>query len=135
MDIIGSKHIIRHIALVYIDMRPLSALRFMTGNGIGKLHLQSIEIWVLPDCLHTVCLQWYVLIIFLYLMEKLLLLIMGQSRGLTRQGIQQYRSLQFIIIIIGKFQQKGGKMKAVEVDATAHLHPGKQEVRYFELYD
>ena len=55
-------------------------------------------------------------------MEKLLLLIMGQSRSLTRQGIQQYRSLQFIIIIIGKFQQKGGKMKAIEVDATAHLH-------------
>lgn len=122
MDIIGSKHIIRHIALVYIDMRPLSALRFMTGNGIGKLHLQSIEIRILPDCLHTVCLQWYVLIIFLYLMEKLLLLIMGQSRSLTRQGIQQYRSLQFIIIIIGKFQQKGGKMKAIEFDATTHLH-------------
>lgn len=88
MDIIGSKHIIRHIALVYIDMRPLSALRFMTGNGISKLHLQSIEIWVLPDCLHTVCLQGYVLIIFLYLMEKLFLLIMGQSRSLTRQSVQ-----------------------------------------------
>ena len=66
--------------------------------------------------------EWYILIIFLYLTEKLLLLIMGQSRSLTRQGIQQYRSLQFIIVIIGEFQQKGGKMKAVEVDATAHLH-------------
>ena len=122
MDIIGSKHIVRHIPLIYIDMRPLSTLCLMTGNGIGKLHLQSIEIRILPDCLHTVCLQWYVLIIFLYLTEKLLLLVMGQSRRLTRQSIQQNRCLQFVIVVIRKLQQKRCKTETIEVDTTAHLH-------------
>ena len=74
-------------------MRPLSTLRLMTGDGIGKLHLQGIVKLVLPDCFHPVCLERNILIILFYLTEELFLLIMGQGRRLARQGIQQHGSL------------------------------------------
>ena len=44
VDIVGGEHIVRHIALIEIDVRPLSALRFMAGDGIGKLYLKGVVI-------------------------------------------------------------------------------------------
>ena len=64
MDIISGEHIIGHIPLVEIDMRPLSTLCLMTGDGIGELHLQSIVITVFLDFLDTVGLSGNITIVF-----------------------------------------------------------------------
>ena len=121
MDIIGIEHIIRHVALIYIHMCPLSALRLVAGYGVCKFHLQGIEELILSDRLHPICLERNILIILFYLMEELLLLFMGQGRRLARQCIQQHRSFQLIVVVIGKLEQQRGKTEAIEVDATAHL--------------
>ena len=39
VDLVGGEHVVGHIALIQIDVRPLSALSFMAGDGIGKFHL------------------------------------------------------------------------------------------------
>ena len=46
MNIIGGEHIVRHIALIDIHMRPLTTLCLVTSGSIGKFHLQSIIIAV-----------------------------------------------------------------------------------------
>ena len=120
VDIIGREHVVRHITLIHINMRPLSALRLMAGHGIGKLHLQGIEELVLTNRLHPIRLERNVLIIFFYLTEELLLLLMGQGWRLARQSIQQHRCLQLVIVIIGELQQKRGKTETVKVDAATN---------------
>ena len=57
MNIVGSEHIVGHIALVEINMCPLSTLRLMTRYGIGELHLQSIIVFVGAHMLHAVGFQ------------------------------------------------------------------------------
>ena len=49
MEIVGREHVVGHVALVYIHMRPLSALSLMTCHGISIFHLEGIEIDILPD--------------------------------------------------------------------------------------
>lgn len=120
VDIIGREHVVRHVTLIHINMRPLSALRLMAGHGIGKLHLQGIEELVLANCLHPIRLERNVLIIFFYLTEELLLLLMGQGWRLARQSIQQHRCLQLVIVIIGELQQKRGETETVKVDAATN---------------
>ena len=34
MHIIGRKHVVGHVSLIQIDMRPLPTLRLMTGDGV-----------------------------------------------------------------------------------------------------
>ena len=46
VDIIGREHLVGHIPLIEIDMRPLTTLRLMTGDGIGELHLQGVVVTV-----------------------------------------------------------------------------------------
>ena len=120
VDVVGRKHVVRHIPLIHINMRPLSALRLMASYGIGKLHLQGIEEPVLPDCLHSIRLERNVLIIFFYLPEELFLLFMGQGWRLARQSIQLNRCLQLVIVIIGELQQKRGETETVKVDAATN---------------
>lgn len=48
MDIVGREHVVGHVALVNIYVRPLSALCLMTCYGIGILYLQGIVTRVLP---------------------------------------------------------------------------------------
>lgn len=121
VDIIGIEHIIRHVTLIHIHMCPLSALRLVAGYGVCEFHLQGVEELILPDGLHSISLERNILIILFYLMEELLLLFMGQSRRLARQCIQQHRSFQLIVVVIGKLEQQRGKAEAIEVDAAAHL--------------
>ena len=121
MDIIGIEHIIRHVPLIHIHMCPLSALCLVAGYGVCEFHLQGIEELILSDGLHPICLERNILIILFYLMEELLLLFMGQGRRLARQCIQQHRSFQLIIAVIGKLEQQRGKAEAIEVNAAAHL--------------
>ena len=120
VDIIGREHVVRHVTLIHINMRPLSALRLMAGHGIGKLHLQGIEELVLENRLHPIRLERNILIIFFYLTEELLLLLMGQGWRLARQSIQQHRCLQLVIVIIGELQQKRGETETVKVDAATN---------------
>ena len=46
VDIVGGEHVVGHIALIQIDVRPLSALSFMAGDGIGKFHLKGIIVTI-----------------------------------------------------------------------------------------
>ncbi len=57
MDVVGSKHVVGHVALVQIDMSPLTALRLVAGHGIGELYLQGIVELVRAHMLHAVGLQ------------------------------------------------------------------------------
>ena len=130
MDVVGRKHVVRHIPLIHINMRPLSALRLMAGYSIGKLHLQGIEEPVLPDCLHSIRLERNVLIIFFYLPEELFLLFMGQGWRLARQSIQQNRCLQLVIVVIRELQQKRCETEPVKVDAATNpQHLGTVAIR------
>ena len=45
-DIIGRKHVFRHIALIHEDPLPLSALCLLASHGIGIFHLQGIELGI-----------------------------------------------------------------------------------------
>ena len=64
MDIVRREHIIRHIPLIEIDMRPLTTLCLMTGDGIGKLHLQGVVVTVFFQFLDLICLPGYIAIVF-----------------------------------------------------------------------
>ena len=124
MDIVGREHIVRHIALININMCPLPALCLITGDGVCKLDLQGIIVFVFLDGLHPVSLQRNVRIVFFYLLEEFFALLMSQGWSLSGQGIEQYRGRQFIIIIVRKKQRGIGKMEAIEfVDITHSHHP------------
>ena len=81
MDVVRSEHVVGHIALVYVHVRPLSALRLVAGYGVGELHLQGVVVHVFAYALHAVGLEGYVLIVFLYGVEQLFALLACQCRG------------------------------------------------------
>ena len=39
VDVVRSEHVVGHVALVYVHVRPLSALRLVAGHGVGVLYL------------------------------------------------------------------------------------------------
>ena len=39
MDVIGCEHLVCHVSLVEVDVCPLSALCFVTGDSITELYL------------------------------------------------------------------------------------------------
>ena len=41
VDVVGGKHFVGHIALVYIDVRPLTALRLVARHGIRIFYLKT----------------------------------------------------------------------------------------------
>ena len=57
MNIVGREHFLGHIALVDIDMRPLPALRLVTGHRIGIFYLQRVEIRVGLEFFYAVALS------------------------------------------------------------------------------
>ena len=82
MDIVGGEHVVGHIALIQIDVCPLSALSFMTGDGIGKFHLKGIIVTIRLHLLDAFCLLGYICIILHDSIVELLLLFMRQCRSL-----------------------------------------------------
>ena len=104
MDIVGSKHIVGHIALVEINMCPLSALRLMARYGIGELHLQGIIVFVGAHMLHAVCFQGDVGIVGKDTVEKLFALFVCQRWRLRLQGIKYNGSSKLIVVVVGKFK-------------------------------
>ena len=67
MEILGSEHVVGHVALVNIHVAPLSALSFMTRDGVCIFHLQGIVVNILSQSLKTICLQRYMLIVLRYI--------------------------------------------------------------------
>ena len=67
MEILGSEHVVGHVALVNIYVAPLSALSLMTRDGVCIFHLQGIVVNILSQSLKTICLQRYMLIVLHHL--------------------------------------------------------------------
>ena len=64
MDIVGGKHIIGHVTLIYIDVRPLTTLGLMTSNGIGIFYLESVIVLIALQFLYALNFLWHISIIF-----------------------------------------------------------------------
>ena len=56
MDIVGGEHVVCHIALIQIDMRPLATLSFVAGDGIGELNLKGVVVTVALQFFDAFCL-------------------------------------------------------------------------------
>ena len=85
VDIVGTEHIVRHIALIKIDVRPLSALCLMTGHGIGILYLKSVIIFIALQFFDAVGLKGHIGIILQHRLIELFLLLSRQGRCLRGQ--------------------------------------------------
>ena len=46
VDVVGREHVVGHVALVYIYVCPLSALRLVAGHGVGIFYLKCIVVGV-----------------------------------------------------------------------------------------
>ena len=94
-------------------MRPLAALRLMTGNGIGELHLQGIVVAIFLHFLHTLRLLWDVGIVGQNALIELLLLLAGKCRGLAAEGVKQNGGGELIVIVVGERQRDLSEAEAV----------------------
>ena len=77
MDIVRREHIVGHVALVDIYVRPLSALCFVAGYGVCVFYLESIEIGIFPYGFHAVSLSGNVSIVLFYSLEESVALLLG----------------------------------------------------------
>ena len=107
MDVVRSEHIVGHVALIEIDVRPLSALSFVTGDGIGELHLQGVEITVGLQFCDAVCLERYIGIVFHHGIEELFLLFTGEGwclggEGIKEEEIDNYGIPRLVDILLGQ---------------------------------
>ena len=73
MDIVRREHIVGHVALVDIYVRPLSALRLVAGYGVCVFYLDGVEIGIFPYGFHAVSLSGYVGIVLFYSLKRALL--------------------------------------------------------------
>ena len=80
VQVVGSEHVVSHVTLVDIDMRPLTALCLVTSDGIGELHLQGIVVAILLQLVQAVLLQRDVRVVVHHAVVELLLLLAGQRR-------------------------------------------------------
>ena len=48
-EVVGREEFWSHVALVNEHVGPLSALRFVAGDGIGVFHLQGVIVGVSPQ--------------------------------------------------------------------------------------
>lgn len=115
VDIVGREHVVGHVALVNIYVRPLSALCLVAGNGIGILYLQGIVTRVLPYLLQAVGFQRHILIVFHNSVEEPLALFARKSRSLSHKTVGYGGYHYFIIVVIGKLKPHVGKVKTVEL--------------------
>ena len=88
MNIVGCEHFVSHIALVEIDVRPLSALRFVARNGIAELYLHGVEVFVFAQLLHTIGFSGHVGIVFHYTLKQFVVLFVCQCRGFRRECVE-----------------------------------------------
>ena len=69
MDVVGGKHFVGHVALVHIDVRPLTALRLVARHGIRIFYLQGVIVWIGFQLLEAVGLSGDVSIVEHHLLE------------------------------------------------------------------
>ena len=125
VDIVGSEHLIGHIALIEVDVRPLSALRLVTGDGISELDLHSIVVLVLTNLPHAVGFQRNIGIVCHHIVEQLLVLLVCQSWCLCHQRVQDDHRIYLRLVIIGKLQGSIGETEAIKLTDIAHTtHDG-----------
>lgn len=82
VDIVRREHIVGHVALVNIYVRPLAALCLVAGYGIGELNLQGVVVRVGTQTLHAVGTARLVGIILKYGVEELFALLVRKGRSL-----------------------------------------------------
>ena len=120
MDVVGSEHVVGHIALVYVDVSPLSALRLVAGHGVGELHLEGVVVHVFAHMLHAVGLEGYVLIVVKHGVEQLFALLARQCGGFRCKRIEHYGSLKLVVAVVGELEPHVGKVEAVQLPYVAH---------------
>ena len=84
------------------DRLPLSALRLVTGYGIGKLNLQGVEIVVLANLLQTFDFALDIEIILLDLAEKTLALLASERWRLGVERIEQHLTFNLCVVVVAK---------------------------------
>ena len=102
-------------------MCPLSSLRLMASHSISILDLQSIEISILSNGLHTFGLERYkVLIVCLHLSKEFFLLVVGKSRRLALQSVEQSCNPHLIVVIVGQLYEECSKPKTIQLHIVTH---------------
>ena len=76
---IFSQHFLRHIADIEEDVHPLSALRFVAGNGISIFYLHDIIVRIGFHLFHFACLGGNIVVIFQNGIEELVVEFFGKS--------------------------------------------------------
>mgnify|MGYP004419271719 CR=1 FL=1 len=131
VDIVGREHFVGHIALVYVDVRPLSALRLMARDGIGVLYLQRIVVGISFQTLVAFGLGAHIGVVCHHLIEELLILFACEGRSLSSERVGKRRHLQLVVVVVGELQPEVDEVEAVEVAAVAHaLYHGTVAVGY-----
>ena len=124
MDVVGREHFLGDIALIDIDVRPLTALRLVAGHGIAVFHLQRAVIDIFHHLFQPLRLRLDIGIIGQNAVVELATLLCGECWSLALQRVEQHHRLQFGIVVVGKAQQHVGKAKTVHLvdvsDATNH---------------
>ena len=64
VDIVGGKHIIGHVTLVYVNVRPLTTLGLVTSNGISIFYLESVIVLIALQFFYALNFLWHISIIF-----------------------------------------------------------------------
>ena len=119
----------RHIALIYENALPLSALCLVTGNGIGILHLQSVVIGIFLNLPAPLLPVGYLRIIIPHVLEKSFLSLSGKGRGFAPKRIQQNNGIKFQVVVIGKLQCSVGKTEPVKRALVPEADRGKEGKR------
>ena len=120
MDIVGSEHVVGHVALIDIDVRPLSALSLVACHGIGILHLQGIVIRVLAQRLKPVRLQGQVLIVSHHVLEQFFVLFACQRRCFSLKRVENGGGSKLKVVVVGKRESDVGEVETVKVTYVSH---------------
>ena len=121
MNIIGGEHIVRHIALIDIHMRPLTTLCLVTSGSIGKFHLQSIIIAVFLHLFQSVLFLGDISIILHHCLIELFLLLARQGGSLGSQCVEHHQCCEFIVVIVRESHCHFGKMETILFMHISHL--------------
>ena len=98
-EIVFGKHIVGHIALIYIDFVPLSALGFVACHGVGVFDLQGIVVFVFAHGSVKVFLGAQLGLVFTHSLEEELLLCGGECWSLTHQRVEQYGRFYLLLCV------------------------------------
>ena len=115
MDIVGGEHVVSHVTLVEIDVRPLSTLGFMAGDGIGEFYLKGVIVTVRLQLLDTVSLMRNICIVLHHGIEELFLLFSSKGRCLRSERIEKYGSAELVIVIVWEGHRDLRKTEAIEL--------------------